>query len=140
YGRLKWISGTPQFLENPWSNTLAAPQPYQDLDTSSLYAPQESKPQSFFLARTGSRLMMAMVRNGHLWTCHHVGLNAQGGYSSSDPPSSLRSGCPWFNLLISSNGQSLTLADNNRVYDGSASYPYFYYMPSLMVNSAGDMV
>ena len=54
--------------------------------------------------------------------------------------SALRSGCQWFKLQISGDGLSLTMADNNRVYDGSFSYPYFYYMPSLMVNSAGDMV
>jgi hypothetical protein len=140
YGRLKWINGTPQFLENPWNNTLSAPRPYQDLDTSSLYAPQQSNPQSVPLAHTGSRLMMAVVRNGVLWTCQHVGLNAQGGYNSFDPASSLRSGCQWFKLQISGDGQSLTIADNNRVYDGSSSNPYFYYMPSLMANSAGDMI
>ena len=54
--------------------------------------------------------------------------------------SALRSGCQWFKLQISADGQSLSLADSGRVYDGSTSYPYYYYMPSLMVNTNGDMV
>ncbi len=35
----------------------------------------------------------------------------------------------------------ITTVDHRRVYDSAAaSSPYFYYSPSLMVNSAGDMV
>ncbi len=54
--------------------------------------------------------------------------------------SALRSGCQWFNLQVSGDGQSLSLAAFGRVYDGSTSYPYYYYMPSLIVNTNGDMV
>ncbi len=35
--------------------------------------------------------------------------------------SALRSGCQWFKLQISADGQSLSLADSGRVYDGSTS-------------------
>ena len=51
-----------------------------------------------------------------------------------------RSGCQWLKLQIPGDGQSLSLADSGRVYDASTSYPYYHYMPSLMVNASGDMV
>ena len=142
YGRLKWINGTPQFLEDPWNNSLSAPQSYFDLDNNfSFSAPQKpyGDNNQGITMNTGSRLMMAVVRNGHLWTCQHVGLNAQGSYNG-DPESALRTGCQWFKLQISTDGQSLSIADHNRIYDNASSSPYFYYFPSLMVNSAGDMV
>ena len=141
YGRLKWTNGTPQFLENPWNNSLNPPA-YYDLDYAGFTAPQQpdgTNNQALALSTTGSRLTMAVVRSNALWTCHHVGLNSQGGYNG-EAQTALRSGCQWFRLQISSDGQSLTMADNNRVYDGSTSSPYFYFVPSLMVNSNGDMV
>ena len=140
YGRLKWINGTPQFLENPWNNSLSAPQAYFDLDNNPNFpAPQQpygGNNQSI-TALTGSRFMMAVVRNGYVWTCQHVGVNSQGGYSG-EPQSALRTACQWLKLQINANN-TLTTYDHGRVYDSAASSPYFYYFPSLMVNSAGDM-
>ena len=52
----------------------------------------------------------------------------------------LRSSCQWFKLQISADGQSLSLADSSRVYDGSSSNPCYYYMPSLMVDGNNEMV
>jgi|SRR6266404_1648071 len=52
----------------------------------------------------------------------------------------LRTGCQWFKLQISTNGQSLSISAHDRVYDGASSNPNYYYTPSLMVNSSGDMV
>src|SRR5437899_81805 len=108
YGRLRWTNGTPQFLENPWNNSLNPPA-YYDLDYAGFTAPQQpdgTNNQGLALSTTGSRLTMAVVRSNALWTCHHVGLNSQGGYSG-EAQTALRSGCQWFKLQISSDGQSL---------------------------------
>ena len=67
-----------------------------------------------------------------------MGVNSQGGYSG-EPQSALRTACQWLKLQITGNN-TLTTADHGRVYDSAGSNPYFYYMPSLIVNSAGDMV
>src|SRR5260370_5629323 len=99
YGRLRWTNGTPQFLENPWSNSLNPPA-YYDLDYAGFGAPQQpdgTNNQALALSKMGSRLTMAVVRSGALWTCHHVGLNSQGGYNG-EPPSALPSSCQWVNL------------------------------------------
>ena len=47
----------------------------------------------------------------------------------------------WLQFAISADSTTLTLADHGRVFDSSPSdNPFWYYMPSLAVNCAGDMV
>ena len=140
YGRLKWINGLPRFLEYPWSNTLSVSPPYYDLDQASATFGAPQRPSGGSNQKItelfGSRLMMAVVRDGSLWTCHHVGLNTGGGYAGENE-NALRTGIQWFQIQTS---PTVSISASGRVYDGSSSNPYWYYMPSLMVNAAGDMV
>ncbi|MDQ3812937.1 MAG: hypothetical protein M3347_03195, partial [Armatimonadota bacterium] len=76
------------------------------------------------------RLMMAVIRNGSLWTSRTVGVNASGGAPGAD-----RNGCEWFQLGVS--GSSLSLAQTGRVFDPAASNPRFYFYPSIVVNGQG---
>jgi hypothetical protein len=140
-GRLKWINGQPQFLEDPWSNTLSVAQAYYDLDDkTSFLAPQKPYDATYNkklrLSYVGSRLMMAVVRDEHLWTCHHVGVNTQGGYSG-ESESALRSAVQWVRIQTS---PSLNIVASGRVYDPASSNPYWYHFPSLTVSSQGDML
>ncbi len=141
-GRLQWVNGVPQFLENPWADSvsLSVSQPYYDLDSASSFsAPQSScqgTTQSVFLTRVASRLMMATVRNGYLYMCHHIGVNQYGGYSGT-PSDATRSAVQWFKIQTT---PSLAISASGRVYDNAASNPYWYYFPSLAVSPAGDMV
>ena len=51
-----------------------------------------------------------------------------------------RSAIQWLKLQLNSTGTPLTHVAHGQIYDTAASYPYYYYMPSLMVNTTGDMV
>ena len=51
-----------------------------------------------------------------------------------------RSAIQWLKLQLNSTGAPLTHVAHGRIYDTAANYPYYYYMPSLMVNTNGDMV
>jgi hypothetical protein len=140
YGRLKWINNQPQFLENPWANSLMVSTPYYDMDKASgtFGVPQKSAGGSNLniTELSGSRLMMAVVQGGSLWTCHHVGLNSSGGYAG-EAESALRTGIQWLRIQTS---PPVSISASGRVYDGSVSDPYWYYMPSLMVTGTGEMV
>lgn len=88
-----------------------------------------------------SQLLSAVLQNGALWTCQHVGFNSSGSYSSTSPAT--RSGIVWSKLQVNS-GSPLTLSHYatpvyGKIYDNSAT-PYWYYYPSLMANSQGDIV
>jgi len=90
-----------------------------------------------------SELLTAMVRKiggtQYLWTCHQIGVNSAGNNDS--PPTGTgpadRSGIEWFKIQTS---PSVSITENNRIYDIAATNPKFYYVPSLAVNNNGDMV
>jgi hypothetical protein len=65
------------------------------------------------------RLMMALYRNGSLWTCHTISVSG-------------RAGCRWYQLNAAAHTltQSGTVADTTR----------YYFFPSLMVTQAGHVV
>jgi len=90
----------------------------------------------------GSRLMMAVVQNGFLWTCHTVGLNGSNGVYLGDSSGTNvdRSAMQWFKIEINSDSSGLTLGDHGRVFDPAETNAWWYYFPSLAVNCAGDMV
>lgn len=149
YRRLKWNGNTVAWQDQSWQNL---PEPttdyrnYFDYDDVNYFAPVASAPQAgstvkINFGNVGSRLMMAMIRNGHLYTCQHVGLNGTDGiYDGGAAGTSVdRSGVQWLKLAIGSNGEGLTLANRGRIFDRAASNPFWYYFPSLAVNVAGDM-
>jgi hypothetical protein len=83
-----------------------------------------------------------MIRNNVLWVCQHVGLaGTTGSYAGNETGTNVdRSAVQWLQLQLNSTGAPLTHIAHGRIYDLNASYPYCYYMPSLMVNTNGDMV
>jgi hypothetical protein len=133
YRRLQWSGNTVAWVDGSWRDQTINTDYYDIPQDASFPAPQSGG--SVNLGETGSRLLMAVIRNGYLWTCHHVGLNAQGTYTGSTKD---RSGLQWIQLQVGSGG--LSWANQGRVYDVAASSPYWYYFPSLNINASGDMV
>lgn len=66
-----------------------------------------------------NRLMNAVYRSGSIWTCHHVGISG-------------RNAVRWYQI----NESPLGLTQSGTVDSGSLSY----WMPSIMVNAAGDAI
>ena len=94
------------------------------------------------LQTTESRLRTPMIRNSVLWVCQHVGLaGTNGTYTGNETGTNVdRSAIQWLKLQLNSSGTPLTHAAHGRIYDTAATTPYYYYMPSLVVNANGDMV
>ena len=158
YRRLQWNTnnGTVGWTQGDEANwhQVADPQssPYRsyfDLDGGAIGAPQMGGPTTIALgpagAAVGSRLSMAVIRDSTLWTCHHVGLDGvDGDFDGNGTGSTVdRSAIQWFRLHITGTGD-LELQNSNdqgRIMDIRTSQtPNWYFFPSLMVNSAQDVV
>src|SRR5258708_3349566 len=122
------------------------PQPtdvdYFDLDGPIIFAPHLGTSNRLDLQSTGSRLRTPMIRNNVLWVCQHVGLaGTHGTYTGNQTGTNVdRSAIQWLELQLNSTGTPLSHIAHGRIYDTAAGLPYYYYMPSLMVNTNGDMV
>jgi hypothetical protein len=147
YRRLQWSGSNAMWVETNWVSVLSTNyQNYYDFDgTNSVYglvngvlAPAGTN--GIDLGLTGSKLMMAVIRNGYLWTCQHVGLSGtSGGYTGDQTGTNLdRSAAQWLNFQVGSTG--LTYSASGRVFDPATTTPLWYYFPSLMVNCNGDML
>ena len=71
------------------------------------------------LNTVGTRLMMAVYRDGSLWTSHTI---SSGG----------RAACRWYEIDVA----TMTLVQSGTVADGSLHY----FFPGIMVNQHGDAV
>ncbi|MBL9138699.1 MAG: LamG domain-containing protein [Verrucomicrobiales bacterium] len=85
YLRLQWGTGSSYSLldPTPWNNSVAAMSGYLDCDGRSAFvAPQKpyngANPWKDLFTH-GSKLQCAVIRNGQLWTTHHVGINQVDG-------------------------------------------------------------
>lgn len=116
-----------------WDAAAGAYRDYYDIPQSG--TPPFVAPQTVSLSDMGSRLMMAVIRNDSLWTCHHVGLHSSGTHSGGTAD---RSGAQLLNFQVSSG--ALTYVSRERIYDSAGSNPYWYHFPSLNVNGSGDLV
>jgi hypothetical protein len=85
---------------------------------------------------------MTAIRNGSLWTCHVIGLNGTNGvYHGNETGTNMdRSAVQWIKCGVDAQGGSLSYAAHGRVYDTASTNAYYYYVPSVMVNCAGDIV
>ena len=137
YSHYYWSGNSFVWGDTSWQTVPDSTPTYRDYydipQQASFLAPDSGG--SVSLGDTGSRLMMATIRNGYLWTCHHVGLNYQGTYTGGTAD---RSGVQWFQLQVASTG--LTYNSSGRIYDGASSSPYWYYFPSLSINSSGNVL
>lgn len=91
----------------------------------------------------GSQYTMAVIRNGYLWTCHSIGVNGNGLYTGTWPAygDADRVACEWLKFQIVPDGSLKTIqaTDYGRAYETVTNVRY-YYMPSLAVNSRGDVL
>jgi hypothetical protein len=112
------------------------------LDGGNIYTPQLRGSGRLDLQVTGSRLRTPVIRTSVLWVCQHIGLAGTGGTYSGDQTGSTvdRSAVQWLELQLNSTGTPLTHVAHGRIYDAAASHPYYYYMPSLMVDGNWEMV
>jgi hypothetical protein len=155
YRRLQWSGGVPGWADTAWPGVAETSyRNYFDLDAedlfadSSISAPQAGGPTDIRLTpdpvtrdRVGSRLSMAVIRQGVLWTCHHVGLDDEDGDYGGDKTGEGvdRSAIQWLKLPISTENL-LTYGAHGRIFDDCSMTPHWYYDGSLMVNNAGDIV
>ena len=148
YRRLQWSGTNAIWADSTWVTNLTADyRNYYDfqganssyLATSGLGAPQAGGTNTIAMWPTGSRLMTAVIRNGYLWTCQHVGLSRTNYYSGDLTGTNVdRSGAQWLNFQVGST--SLVYNACERVYDSASINPVWYYFPSLMLNCNGDML
>lgn len=96
-------------------------------------APANGSTGAIAINTADARLQSATIRNGRLWTCRTVAVNASGTTGGAD-----RTACEWFEINVS--GATPTLAQNGRIFDSAPSDPRFYYFPSIMVNGQGHAV
>ena len=128
YATVSWSGGIPSL--SPWT-ILATPAfgnpPFGPPP------PIPSKGAQHSLIADYGVLTSASIRNSQLWTCRTVAVNGTGGATSAD-----RMGCEWFRLSLT--GTNAAVADQGRVYDNGQSNFRFYFLPSIVANSAGDMM
>lgn len=154
YRRIVWDGLFARLVDTNWVAVDAGSvEPYRDYfdtdgpggDSSTQFGiivPQAGGTNRITLATVASRLMNAVVRNGCLYTCQHVGLSGTNGVYSGDASGTNvdRSAVQWLKLQIRSSGLALTYFRHGRIYDSAPSTPWYYYFPSVAVNCASDMV
>jgi hypothetical protein len=151
YRRLQWQGTNAVWTDTNWvevGSGGAGYQDYYDLDgtnvtnlpSTGISAPQPGIGINLWLV--GSRLMMAVIRDGFLWTSHMVGLNGtSGSYTGNLTGTNVdRSAVQWFKMQINPDRTTLTLDNHGRVFDSAETNAWWYYFPSLAVNCEGDMV
>ncbi len=77
--------------------------------------------------------MTAVIRNGNLWTCQHVG--SDGPNADYDGGTVDRTAIQWIRLNVNATDYTLTYGSHGRIYDPSKTDPFYYCYPSLMVDA-----
>lgn len=83
------------------------------------------------------RLLMAHIRNNHLFTDHNIAVdNAGVGTPAGD-----RDGARWYELDVTAVNPNdpPTLIQAGTIFDSAVANPLFYYYPSIMTNTRGDL-
>ena len=81
------------------------------------------------------RLFAAMIRNGHLWTAHHIETTNAGVGSGSGTRISAR----WYDIINYKTGSTPALNQSGTVYSSAltSSYDKNYNYPTITVNGQG---
>jgi hypothetical protein len=95
-----------------------------------LAAPQTGSAKT--LDALDDRLFAATFRNGSLWTAHNIGVNSSGVASSPT-----RTAVRWYELRGIPTGQTPSIFQSGTIFDGAASNPRFFIIPSVMVSGQG---
>jgi hypothetical protein len=152
--RLQWAGTNALLVDTNWQQVSQGAavnyQDYYDIEGTNLLAtpqeptvqaPQKGGPWRINLTFTGSRLMNAMIRNGFLYTCQHVGLNGTNGlYVGNELGTNVdRTGVQWLKLRVEPGG-TLSYYQHGRIYDAAPTSATYYYFPSVAVNCASDLL
>ena len=90
------------------------------------------------ISGSDNRLMMAHIKNGHLWTAHNIGVNNKGKCCVTTPVT--RDGARWYEINVKHEQPTLmqygTLFDKTKKNGTDARY---YWTPSLMTTGQGAM-
>jgi hypothetical protein len=95
-----------------------------------LAAPQTGSSKT--LDALDDRLFATHLRNGRLWTAHNIGVNSSGVASSPT-----RTAVRWYELTGIPTGQTPAIVQSGTIFDGAASNPRFFLIPSVMVSGQG---
>jgi hypothetical protein len=79
------------------------------------------------------RLFAATFRDGELWTAHNIGVNSSGVASAAT-----RTAVRWYELTGIPSGQTPSIVQSGTIFDGAASNPRAFFIPSVMVSGQGD--
>ncbi len=99
---------SPTLIERGWASVPFFLSPPNASSLGSLTA----------LGTVGTRLMMSMYRDGHIWTAHTIASNG-------------RAACRWYQI----DAESVTLLQSGTVRDDVRHY----FFPSIMVNQFGNV-
>jgi hypothetical protein len=75
---------------------------------------------------------LASIRNGRLWTTHHVGVDASGAASVGG---GARAAIRWYEIADLSTAPNVR--QSGTIFDSAASNPRHYFMPSLATSGQG---
>jgi hypothetical protein len=154
YRRLQWSNTTALLVDTNWVPVEAPAgssyRNYYDIDGTNLItrptsktveAPQLGTTTNINLAITGSRLMNAVIRNGFLYTCQHIGLSETNGtYVGNESGTNVtRSGVQWLKFRLEPSGTP-SYYKHDRIYDSAVTNVLYYYFPSIAVNCASDIL
>jgi hypothetical protein len=95
-----------------------------------LAAPQTGSQRT--LDTLDDRLFAATFRDGDLWTAQNIGVNSSG--VATNPT---RTAVRWYELTGIPTGQTPSIVQSGTIFDGSASSPRFFFIPSVMVSGQG---
>ena len=95
-----------------------------------LAAPQTGSSKT--LDALDDRLFAATFRDGTLWTAHNIGVNSSGVATSPT-----RTAVRWYELTGIPTGQTPSIVQSGTIFDGAASNPRFFLIPSVMVSGQG---
>jgi hypothetical protein len=71
-----------------------------------------------------------MTADGHIWTAHNIGVNSSGVASGAT-----RDASRWYEIDLATPG----VAQSGTIFDGAASNPVSFWIPSVAVNGQGVM-
>jgi hypothetical protein len=154
YRRLRWVGTNAILVDTNWHPVSQAAavnyQDYYDIEGTNLVtlpqeptvqAPQKDGPWRIDLTFTGCRLMNAVIRNGFLYACQHIGLNGTNGtYVGNETGTNVdRTGIQWLKLRVE-QGAALSYSQHGRIFDAAPTSAAYYYFPSMAVNCASDIL
>ncbi len=131
YVKVTWSGGVPVF-----SATDEVQTPEYTVDASYSIPLASNQGTTSGIDTNDDRLLMATIRNGHLWTTRNVGTDRTGSGTFTAGIKADRCAAEWVELDLTTNPPSLI--QSGRVFDPAATDPRYYYYPGIAVNGLGN--